>query len=82
MPINSLPGRPAQDRTAIARTFMAKMIYNLPTTRSLLDRLKTDKIFVVFVVGNVKIEHRMNGRFHERLLSFRNLICLSACMKH
>jgi len=37
------PGRPAQDRTAIARAFVAKMVYNLPTTRALLDRLATDK---------------------------------------
>lgn len=37
------PGRPAQDRTAIARAFVAKMIYNLPTTRALLERLAADK---------------------------------------
>lgn len=36
------PGRPPQDRGAIARAFIAKMVYNMPTTRILLDRLKTD----------------------------------------
>jgi transposase len=36
------PGRPPQDRTAIARAFVAKMVYNLSTTRALLDRLETD----------------------------------------
>jgi transposase len=36
------PGRPPQDRTAIARAFVAKMIYNMPTTRALLDRLEAD----------------------------------------
>ena len=36
------PSRPAQDRTAIARAFVAKMVYNQPTTRALLDRLSTD----------------------------------------
>ena len=36
------PGRPPKDRSAIARAFVAKMIYNLPTTRALLDRLSTD----------------------------------------
>ena len=36
------PGRPPQDRTAIARAFVAKIIYNKPTTRALLDRLATD----------------------------------------
>jgi transposase len=37
------PGRPPQDRTAIARAFVAKTLYNLPTTRALLDRLETDR---------------------------------------
>lgn len=36
------PGRPPQYRTAIARAFVAKMVYNLPTTRALLERLETD----------------------------------------
>lgn len=36
------PGRPPKDRSAIARAFVAKMVYNMPTTRSLLDRLTTD----------------------------------------
>jgi len=36
------PGRPPQDRTAIARAFVAKTTYNMPTTRALLDRLETD----------------------------------------
>jgi hypothetical protein len=37
------PGRPPKDRSAIARAFVAKMIYNMPTTRALLDRLSTDQ---------------------------------------
>jgi hypothetical protein len=36
------PGRPSKDRVAIARTFVAKAIYNFPTTRMLLDRLQCD----------------------------------------
>jgi hypothetical protein len=36
------PGRRPEDRVAIARAFVAKMVYNIPTTRALLDRLKTD----------------------------------------
>jgi hypothetical protein len=36
------PGRPPKDRTAIARAFVAKMVYNKTTTRALLDRLATD----------------------------------------
>lgn len=36
------PGRPCEDRIAIARAFVTKMLYNMPTTRLLLDRLETD----------------------------------------
>jgi hypothetical protein len=36
------PGRRPEDRVAIARAFVAKMVYNMPTTRALLDRLETD----------------------------------------
>lgn len=34
-------GRPAADRVALAKAFVAKMAFNLATTRELIDRLKT-----------------------------------------
>ena len=37
-----LPGRPLKDRAAIGRAFVAKAVYNMTTTRALLDRLDTD----------------------------------------
>ena len=37
-----VPGRPRKDRAAMARAFVAKAIYDMPTTRGLLDRLVTD----------------------------------------
>lgn len=36
-------GRPQKTRSAIARGFVAKMIYNMDSTRALLERLDTDK---------------------------------------
>ena len=39
----SLYGRPPKERAAIARAFVAKAVYNMPTTRALLDRLASDK---------------------------------------
>jgi transposase len=39
----SLRGRPPKERAAVARAFVAKAVYNMPTTRSLLDRLACDK---------------------------------------
>lgn len=35
-------GRPLEDRRAIARAFVAKAVYNLETTRQLLERLSSD----------------------------------------
>lgn len=36
-------GRPRKDRAAIARAFVAKMVYTIPCTNMLLERLKSDK---------------------------------------
>ena len=39
----SLYGRPPKERAAIARSFVAKAVYNMPTTTALIDRLVSDK---------------------------------------
>ena len=36
------PGRPADDRQALARAFIAKAVLNLPTTAALIERLAVD----------------------------------------
>lgn len=36
-------GRPPKSRSAIARAFVAKAVYNIPDTKALIDRLKSDK---------------------------------------
>ena len=36
-------GRPQKSRSAIVRSFVAKMVYNMDTTTTLIERLKTDK---------------------------------------
>jgi len=38
-----MTGRPPADRVAIARSFVAKMVYNMPFTSMLVERLKSDK---------------------------------------
>ena len=35
-------GRPSKDRAALATAFMAKAVFNLPTTRDLISRLRVD----------------------------------------
>ena len=39
---SGLPGRPQKDRYALARAFIAKTVFNLPTTSSLIERLAAD----------------------------------------
>ncbi len=36
------PGRPREDRCALARAFMPEAVWDLPTTRHLIDRVQTD----------------------------------------
>ncbi|MBT9149801.1 MAG: hypothetical protein DDT28_01238 [Dehalococcoidia bacterium] len=40
--IHSLRGRPPKERRAIGRAFVAKAVYNMPTTRDLLERLSSE----------------------------------------
>jgi len=37
-------GRPPLDRSAMARSFVAKSVMNIPTTRALIDRLNSDAV--------------------------------------
>ena len=38
-----MPGRPREDRAALARAFIAKAVFDLTTTRALLERLAIDR---------------------------------------
>lgn len=40
--ISGCVGRPPKDRTALARAFVAKAVFNIPTTRVLIERLQSD----------------------------------------
>src|SRR5271166_2270381 len=37
------PGRPPEDRRALARAFVAKAVLGIPTTSALIERLEVDK---------------------------------------
>ncbi len=40
--VGRVPGRPLESRCAIARAFVAKAVYNMPTTEVLLDHLESN----------------------------------------
>jgi hypothetical protein len=79
--VRGFPGRPAQDRTAIARAFVAKMVYNQVTTRALLDRLDTDSALRRICGWERKSDVPDEWTFRAPLLSFQHPACPSACMK-
>ena len=39
---DGIPGRPLKSRAALARAFLAKMVFNMDTTRALVERLRSD----------------------------------------
>ena len=41
--MRSLPGRPPQDCAALARAFIAKAVFDIPTMRALIERLRFDR---------------------------------------
>jgi hypothetical protein len=43
-PSRSWVGRPARERVAVARAFVAKTVLNLPTTVALVERLQADRV--------------------------------------
>ena len=42
-------GRPLEDRAVLARAFLAKAVFDIPTTRALIERLQVDREAVPFV---------------------------------
>ena len=57
-------GRPSLDRVAIASAFVAKAVYNFPTTRHLLDRLHSDPNCGRSVAGIARVMCRMSPLSH------------------
>lgn len=55
-------GRPAKDRVALARAFVAKATLNLPTTEALIDRLKVDQ--PLRRLCGFSSRHRIPGKHH------------------
>ena len=61
-------GRPREDRAALARSFIAKAVWNMPTTRDLLDRVHAEP-FAVCAGGRAGRRYRARRRFRGRLRS-------------
>lgn len=64
-----LRGRPPKNRTAVARAFVAKAIYNIQDTKALIDRLKSDKnlrkVCGFDTIYSIPAESSFSRAFHE-----------------
>ena len=76
-----LPGRPPKDRAALARAFVAKAVYDMPTTRVLLDRLDTDVALRRICGWEKKSEVPSESVFSRAFAEFSDSSCPSACTK-
>ncbi len=66
-------GRPASDRKAIARAFVAKAFYNLGTTRELIEKVKTNANFRRICGFNSKNEVPTESTFSRAFAKFSEL---------
>lgn len=66
-PLPVRQGRPAADRTALSRAFVAKATLNLATTRALIDRLKVDSALrrLCGFEGKLPSESTFSNAFRE-----------------
>ena len=76
-----LAGRPPADRTTIARAFVAKMVYTMPTTRVLLDRLASDKQLRRICGWERRSEIPKEWTFSRPLRNMPKTGCRNGCMK-
>jgi len=56
-------GRPGHDRASIARAFVAKAVFNVSTTRAILDRLHSDAFYAACADGRPWRKSRMRPCF-------------------
>ncbi|MBE7540823.1 MAG: hypothetical protein HS123_00480 [Solibacteraceae bacterium] len=69
--------RPARDRTALATAFLAKAVLNLPTTRQLIDRLKTDSPSAASAAGTAPTAPPHESKFSRAFALFAHPSCPS-----
>lgn len=63
-------GRPPKDRVSIAHAFLAKVVYNLPTTTALLERLSTDRNLRRICGWETKSEIPSESTFSRAFMEF------------
>ena len=80
--LRGLPGRPQEDRAALARAFIAKAVFAITTTRALVERLAIDSPRCVACVAGAG-PRRSPARRRSRVPSLPSLTapCQAACTR-
>ena len=75
-------GRPQEDRRGLARAFVAKAVFGIPTTRALIDRLwRRPTTAPCLWLGEAGGRFLRKPRFPAPLLNLRKVICPIKCMR-
>ena len=76
-------GRPVEDRAALARAFIAKAVWDFPTTRELMDRIASHATLCCAgcAGGRGWAGYRAKRRFRGPLGSSRGAGCRSGCTR-
>ena len=74
-------GRPEEDRAALARAFIAKAVFDIPTTRGLIERLEVDGRLCGCAAGAVPAGFRARRRFRGPFPSLPRAVLRTVCMR-
>ena len=74
-------GRPEEDRAALARAFIAKAVFDIPTTRALIERLEVDGRLWRLAAGAVPAGFRARRRFRGPFPSLPRAVWPAVCMR-
>ena len=77
----NLSGRPRQDRAALARAFIAKAVFQIDTTRALLERLANDRALRRLCGWNSIRAIPSEATFSRALPSSPRVPCRAACTR-
>ena len=75
------PGRPPEDRRALARAFVAKAMLGIPTTSALIERLPSTSRCGVSLVGSDARKCPQKPRSLAPSRSSRRAICSTKCTR-
>ena len=68
----AFPGRPPCERAVLARAFIAKAVFNIPTTSLLIEMLSADKdVAPLYVAGSARARCRAIKRFRRAFRGVR-----------